>query len=152
MYDGFFTDNCAPVVPTTTRIWRNSGDKAALKRQCMLLSENHDILSQLLAGALPWTTLSCSCGSAEVPKPLDALTNWINRPGKHPGDLKKHAMELLTTTSADVFTAGTSYNRTALLLFPDIAANVAASDIELELLKPADDLQRMLLSETQLEL
>ena len=61
-------------------------------------------------------------------------------------------MELLTTTSADVFTAGISYDTKALLLFPDIAANVAASDIELELLKPADDLQRMLLSETQLEL
>ena len=61
-------------------------------------------------------------------------------------------MELLTTTSAEVFTAGTSYDRTKLLPFPDIAANVAVSDMELELLNPADDLQQMLLSDTQLEL
>ncbi len=62
-------------------------------------------------------------------------------------------MELLTTTSAEVFTAGMSYDKTTLLPFPDIAANVAVSNMELEeLLNPADDLQQMLLSETQLEL
>ena len=38
------------------------------------------------------------------------------------------------------------------MLFPDTAANVAASVIEIELLKPADVLQRMLLSENQVEL
>ena len=66
--------------------------------------------------------------------------------------MKKHAMELLMTTSAEVFTAGTSYDKTTLLPFPDIAANVAVSDMELKLLNPAEDLQQMLLSETQLEL
>ena len=62
-------------------------------------------------------------------------------------------MELLTTTSAEVFTAGTSYDNTTLLPFPDIAANVAVSNMDLEeLLNPADDLQQIELSETQLEL
>ena len=38
------------------------------------------------------------------------------------------------------------------LLFNDIPTNVAASDFEIELLKPADALQRTKLSETQFEL
>jgi hypothetical protein len=97
---------------------RNSGDTEAKNRQCTLLSEIHDELSHDLV-ALPWIKLSCRCGNAQVPKPLDACTSWINRPLTHPEELKKQTLELFEIKLADSFTAGRSNKRTASLLIPD---------------------------------
>ena len=91
-------------------------------------------------------------GSADDPKPLDAWTNWINLPVTQPEELKMQATELLTTASAEIFTAGILYDILELLLVPVMALKVATRDIPNELLDPADVLQHMKLSETQLEL
>lgn len=56
------------------------------------------------------------------------------------------------TASADMFTAGTLYDILELLLVPVMALKVATRDIPNELLNPADVLQHIELSETQLEL
>ena len=101
----------------TTIKSRNSEDTVAVKKQRTLLSEIHDELSQGL-DALPCTKLSCRCGNALVPKPLDDFTSWISRPVMQPEELKMHASALSEITTADSFTAGRS-NNSASLLIPD---------------------------------
>jgi hypothetical protein len=118
MKKGFLKDTGWEMGSMTTFKSRNSGDTDAAKRQCTLLSEIHDELSHDLV-ALPWTKLSCRCGNALVPKPLDAFTSWIKRPLTQPDELKKQTLELFEMKLANSFTAGRSNKRKASLMISD---------------------------------
>jgi hypothetical protein len=92
---------------TTTCKEKNSGDKAAVNKHCMLLSDTHEVLSHGRV-TVPWMTLSSLGGIGPLPNPLEECTSCTRWPGEHREELKTHTLALSSTATADAFAAGAS--------------------------------------------